>query len=235
MMKRFNKAFTLTELLVALGVIAVLCAVLMPIIFNSMPNQNIMMAKRAFYVTQTVVSDLINNEACYPDKTMAATSESKRIGFDDGFGYPNCMEWGAKAADSAYITTEQNAEQKFAWLFLNKISANLSSSTPSSILNIDNSTSDNMTWHFVQTDKFKDQKFDSDVYTVLVVDVNGATDKPNQGQSTWCSNIANASAGSSTYDRFAMLIYADGKVEIAPEDTWAIEAVSVNKDITAAK
>ena len=62
MMKRFNKAFTLTELLVALGVIAVLCAVLMPIIFNSMPNQNIMMAKRAFYATQTVVMDLPNGE-----------------------------------------------------------------------------------------------------------------------------------------------------------------------------
>ena len=38
-MKRCNKAFTLTELLVALGVIAVLCAILLPVIFNILPNR----------------------------------------------------------------------------------------------------------------------------------------------------------------------------------------------------
>ena len=47
-MKRFNKAFTLSELLIALGVIGILCAILLPVIFNLMPNQNTMMAKRAY-------------------------------------------------------------------------------------------------------------------------------------------------------------------------------------------
>ena len=83
-MKRLNNAFTLTELLVALGVIAILCAVLLPVIFNLMPNQNTIMAKRAYYTLQTVVSDMLNDEACYPDRTNAL--DNPRVGLDDGFG-----------------------------------------------------------------------------------------------------------------------------------------------------
>lgn len=76
-MKRLNKAFTLTELLVALGVIGILCAILLPIIFNIMPNKSTIMAKRVYYTVQTVVSDLINDEACYPDLTSASDTEKE--------------------------------------------------------------------------------------------------------------------------------------------------------------
>ena len=92
-MKRLNKAFTLTELLVALGVVAILCSVLLPVIFNMMPNQNTIMAKRAYYTVQTVIADLINDEACYPDKTLASELTEVRVGFDDEGGSPNCLEW----------------------------------------------------------------------------------------------------------------------------------------------
>lgn len=226
MMKRLNKAFTLTELLVALGVIAVLCAVLMPIIFNSMPNQNILMAKRAYYATQTVVSDLINNETCYPDKTSSALN--RRIGFDDGFGYPNCTEWN----ESTYITTEQNAEEKFAYMFLSKISA--LHITKDNTLNTHFFTSDNMAWHFEQQDGFHTSKADEEQYALLIVDVNG-DEAPNKGQSaaTKSMELGTVNATSSTFDRFAMRIYADGKIEIDEADTWAIDAVTVNKDITS--
>ncbi|MDY6382629.1 MAG: prepilin-type N-terminal cleavage/methylation domain-containing protein, partial [Cyanobacteriota bacterium] len=44
-------AFTLSELLIALGVIAILTAISMPIIHNLLPDQNVVMAKRAFYTT----------------------------------------------------------------------------------------------------------------------------------------------------------------------------------------
>ena len=108
-MKRFNKAFTLSELLIALGVIGILCAILLPVIFNLMPNQNTMMAKRAYYIVQSVVADIINDEACYPDKSSATTAD-KRLGFDDGYGYSNCTLWGGGAHTETIETYREIAD-----------------------------------------------------------------------------------------------------------------------------
>ncbi len=87
-MKRVNNAFTLTELLVALGIIGILCAILLPIIFSILPNQNTLMAKRAYYAVQTVVAEMINDETCYPDLTTLGAGK-RRVGFDDGLAYVN--------------------------------------------------------------------------------------------------------------------------------------------------
>lgn len=68
MKKIKRKAFTLSELLIALGVIGVLTAIVMPIVFSLAPDQNTLMAKRAFYTTETVISNLMNDNLCYPKK-----------------------------------------------------------------------------------------------------------------------------------------------------------------------
>jgi prepilin-type N-terminal cleavage/methylation domain-containing protein len=84
-----RNAFTLSELLVALGVIGVLTAIVMPIVFSLAPDQNALMAKRAFDTTETVISNLLNDNTCYP-KTLS------RAGLDGGLGYTKCKKWGGK-------------------------------------------------------------------------------------------------------------------------------------------
>ena len=61
-----KKGFTLTEIMIALAVIAILTVILMPMIFKLRPNQEVLMTKRAYYQTLTIVSEMINNEKCYP-------------------------------------------------------------------------------------------------------------------------------------------------------------------------
>jgi len=220
-MKNFNKAFTLTELLVALGVIAILCAVLLPVIFNLLPNQNVIMAKRAFYATQTVVADLINNEACYPDKTSLTTD--KRIGFDDGFGFPNCTKWNTA------ITTEGDATTKFITLFTDKLGND--TTAKETVF----TTDDGMAWVFTSP-AFAHSGDGGSIK--LTVDVNGVGEKPDCGSSGDYSTEFGSGGGEgcsskTNLDRFQMTIYGNGKIEIA--DDWAKDAVKVNKNITDEK
>lgn len=95
-----KKAFTLTEIMIALAVIAILTAVLMPLIFHLRPNQEVLMTKRAYYQTQTIISEMINNEKCYP-------MVYDRVGFLDGRKH-NC--------DISFPTTN-NPNYKFPAIF----------------------------------------------------------------------------------------------------------------------
>jgi len=217
-MRKSNKAFTLTELLVALGVIAILCAVLLPVIFNLLPNQNVVMAKRAFYTTQTIVAELINNEACYPDKTTAANVSEIRIGFDDAAGSPNCTNWT--------ITTATDATKKFLTLFGDKLGL---ASTPSESTVF--STSDGMDWVFTSAAFSKSSTEGGSIK--LTVDVNGSDD-PNCGSSgnysTEFKSGGSNCSGKTNLDRFQMKIYGNGRIEIV--DDWAKDAVKVTKKST---
>jgi len=202
-MKRLNNAFTLTELLVALGVIAILCAILLPIIFNAMPNQNTVMAKRAYYAMQTLVSDMINDEACYPDKTSSVSE--KRIGFDDGRGYANCIKWGG-SENTGTIENPGDTGTKFQTIFFDKLSAAKSGNGYN--------TTDGIYWEYQKVNGFAT---DATKYNKMKIDVSGL------GSGT------NSTSGSSP-DTFYVRIYSDGKLTI--ENDWALKAVSVSKDIT---
>ena len=227
-MKKMNKAFTLTELLVALGVIAILCAILLPVVFNLMPNQNTMMAKRAFYTVQSVVAELLNDESCYPDKT--ALPSNPKLGFDDGEGTPNCIDWDDSKTDSAGT--------KFLTLFHSKMGLNGSDATFTS--------KDGMEWAFTNSN-FTAPTLDSTTGKLsgdggsitLTIDVNGS-DKPNCGQGgNYATELgtggSDCDSRTNGFDRFQMTIKGNGQIEINEADVWAINAVKVNRNITSDK
>lgn len=219
-MMKSNKAFTLTELLVALGVIAILCAILLPVIFNMMPNQNTIMAKRAYYSVQSVVSDLINDESCYPDKTSVITNP--RIGFDDPAGTVNCHLWNETHTETA------NAATKFKTLFEDKLGVLPASGAATDTF----STSDGMDWAFSAANFTSSGKGGS---IMLTVDVNGKND-PNCGFATELGSGNECADKTNGFDRFQMQIYGNGQIDIVNDtNDWAKNAVKVNRNITSEK
>ena len=220
-----KKAFTLTELLIALAVIGVLIAILLPVIFNIMPDQNALMAKRAYHGVQTVTSSLINDEACYPNKTQALEDEA-RDGFDDGYGYADCLLWGGKYNEDSIET--EDADTKFIVLFMNKLdlknneeinSIDLSEATTYSF-----TTKDSM----VRTaQNINLSHSNSNPSIELMIDVNGP-DKPN------CKSTADTEGTNcdkkKDFDRFTVKIGAEGNIDILED--WAKQAVGIDHDIT---
>ena len=222
-MKKFG--FTLTELLIALGVIGVLAAVLMPVVHNIIPNQNVMMAKRAYYTLQTAVSDLINDPACYPDKTQAPGSE-RREGFDDGYGYENCI-WGNNTIPntSQYIETEGNAGEKFRTLMLEKMN-----SLDENVI-IPGYTwytaKDGISYAFSNGD-LKPNEVNGSIFAFIDVNgINNGNDCTKTSVTAFIPVCTNKDP-----DTFSLNIFRGGQIKIYPDDTWTIEAVKANANIT---
>lgn len=222
-----TKAFTLTELLIALAVIGVLIAILLPVIFNIMPDQNALMAKRAYYSIQTVTSSLINDEACYPNKTQALAAEA-REGFDDGYGYADCTMWGGKYNEDSI--DEEDANSKFLTLFINKLDLKNNNDDNSVILDGDTTyefkTKDNMIW---TAQNMNLENSNDNPSIEFMIDVNGP-DKPN------CKSPTDTDGTNcdkkKDFDRFTVKISADGRLDITEE--WAQKAVGIDHDITGA-
>ena len=236
------KAFTLAELLIALAVIGVLAAILMPIVFNIIPDQNALMAKRAYFSTQTVVSELINDDSCYPDQTYVI---NPRIGFEDGYGYVNCEKWGGNAETEQYINTEGSPVMKFATLFADSLDVKKGTySADSGNKGATFTTKDGMVYKIFPVKQNSADKIG------ISVDVNGlgTSNKPNCGQSkvsmaepgTILNLNSSAQTNSSTsctnlksgHDKFGMVIDYDGTISI--EDSWARKAVEINNDTSGA-
>ena len=245
-MKLNRKAFTLTELLIALGVIGILAAILMPVIMNILPDQNALMAKRAYYATQTIISDIINNESCYPDVSESTDTNEKRIGFDDGYPRTNCNGWSDITTDSDGNVEEKNADSKFQTLFKKEL--DIKTENSNGFL-----TKDGIQWLFaVAPDTYNFNKIKLNgvnttmSYIDIYVDVNGK-EKPNRLQGSdgittlYDHAISAATDEDLTYDTFCMRVYANGKIDIDPQValksdgtdvSWARNAVDVSKDIT---
>jgi len=100
-----KKAFSLSELLVALTVVGVIVGILAPVAKRLLPNDNVMRIKKAHHVASVIINDMLNDENCYPDISykIPKNSEGQYEGFGslnpDGlnnpYKYPNCQGWSA--------------------------------------------------------------------------------------------------------------------------------------------
>lgn len=61
-----KKGFTLAELMIVLAVLAVIGAVLMPAVFNSMPDENKLKFKKGYYTLKRTIDALVNSSAYQP-------------------------------------------------------------------------------------------------------------------------------------------------------------------------
>ena len=75
-----KKSFTLSEIMISIAVLGVIVAACVPIILSMTPNKNAIMIRKAYYTTEQIVSDLINDENYFPDGDLSDTTPTPLVG-----------------------------------------------------------------------------------------------------------------------------------------------------------
>ena len=219
------KGFTLTELMVAMGVIGILVAVVTPAIMKTRPNKNKMMIKKSFYTAEQIVSTLINDERLYPDmkeicdRGVVEGEDPTKVYCAFGFDYDNSVRYEGET---------YAGNTKFADLFASRLNVKTEDET-----NHIYYTTDGIKWDLSGTvgawtkgqdtpGKFGDQTNAAGVGKITV-DVNG-DEAPNCRESA-----ENCSADD--FDQYVIEILATGKMRIDSTDAKAVDYATINTSI----
>lgn len=209
-----KKGFTLSEMVVTIGVVGVLALILIPVLRDAMPNQEQAMFKKAYYIIERSVSELINDEDLYPEAEEGQTNY---------FG---------NTVEVTYKDITASGSSKFCKLFTSKLNrtsdvvceASEGKTLPTKFTDgVDPigtmTTADGIVWLLPDT-VFADNTTPQEIY----VDVNGKK-KPNCFyDKTTCKKP----------DRFTVKVYQDGRV--LADGTMEIEylnKVSIGKNSKA--
>lgn len=219
------KGFTLTELMVAMGVIGILVAVVTPAIMKTRPNKNKMMIKKSFYTAEQIVSTLINDERLYPDmkeicdRGVVEGEDPTKVYCAFGFDYDNSVRYEGET---------YAGNTKFADLFASRLNVKTEDET-----NHIYYTTDGIKWDLSGTvgawtkgqdtpGKFGDQTNAAGVGKITV-DVNG-DEAPNCRES-------NENCSADDFDQYVIEILATGKMRIDPTDAKAVDYATINTSI----
>ncbi len=225
-MRRF-KGFTLTELMVALAVIGILVAVVTPAIMKTRPNKNKMMVKKSFYITEQIVSSLINDERLYPDMRDACGEgvvADANYYCAYGFDYKNKV---------TYEGEDYEGDKKFAELFKSRLNVK------SEIANSDGLkfyTTDGVYWDLTgltgddvfkrgeEPGKFEYNQSDAPSNAgIIQIDVDTSNDSH--------SRQSDEGVGADGFDTYNIQILSNGKLRIDPADRRAVEFATINTSI----
>lgn len=176
--KRFRNAFTLAELMIAVGVLAVLASLTLPLIFGKMPDKNEAKLKKITYQIETVVSNLYDDDTAYPKK-----SDIYKVGFQNIQEVTvNGQTYGAEGTTEADVLKKKS---KFSNLFYSQFNISgvnkpefseapactASDKTCKPPATKSFTTLDGVDWYLPLSDF-------SNGYAVMMVDINGS-DTPN--------------------------------------------------------
>ena len=219
-------AFTLTELMIALAVLGILCAIVLPAITNNSPNQNKMMMKKSYYTFGEVIQDLINNPDYYPmtDGYCTDKSSSGYIGFDCGNAekLPYLFAKELNLSERMTLSQASFAGTSSPYKKTTCYGAGKSAlATNCYVL----TTSDGISWAFPDNSFVKNAPTD---YIDIGIDVNGDK-KPNCYQG---STTGTCKGKTKNFDQYRIRLYTDGVFEIKSTDTWAKSAININSAIS---
>ncbi len=205
MKKRYG--FTLSEILLAVGILGLLIAFVTPAIVKVSPSVDKTMARQAYYTITTTVSDMINNPLFY---SFVDNSGTVHEGFDNH--------------DSiTYKGKTYSGTTKFAKLFVSHLNVKGSESSSSSYCSAFSGGSDCTTVYTTNGQRwslYAPSAID-ELAAKIFIDLNG-----DKGPNCYVGKTGDiCNDPDIVYDQFRVNVYDNGRVVINPTDTWAVQAI----------
>lgn len=182
-----KNGFTLSEVMVTIGILGVLAALLVPAIVNNAPDNNKVMYKKAYHLLEQSVGNLINDDVNYPEDV---TGNCKIGTTTVNCGFNNTT------------ATVNGANNKFCYLLadsMNTVGA-VNCAGPGTF-----ETTDGIKWT-VGSPTFA--TIDQNVYENITIDVNAAKAGCSKDSSI------NTCSASASPDTFVIGVRYDGKIRI---------------------
>ena len=183
-----KKGFSLSEMIITLGIVGFLAMILLPVLKSILPNEEMLKFKKAYYITERAVAELVNDEDLYPESYE-----------------PDAKQYLGNVSSQKSKGKTYEGSTKFCELFADKInrSSEVDCTTktfvdrqlPSGTV----STTDGTVW-ILPVSNFSDETVAEDIF----IDVNG-----NKGP-----NCKYDKSSCKKPDRFNVKVYQDGRVEV---------------------
>ena len=187
------KGFTMAEMVITMGILGIVAVMVLPVLNNSRPNEEMIMLKKSYHNTARVVSELINDDDLYP--------EYDDSGVQSGF---------ANTAKAIYNGKEYSAATKFCQLFAAKLNATSVDCSARKALSAKGNftTADGVVWSMPVSN------FGSTQY--IAIDTNGSkiNNCSTQKTETYGSAISAQCSGSKAPDQFIIKVNKFGAISV---------------------
>ena len=74
-----KKAFTLAEIMIVIMVIGILSAILLPVAFQSAPDENVTKFKKSHNILGTIIRELVNSDRYYSDGDLGTLKNGSAV------------------------------------------------------------------------------------------------------------------------------------------------------------
>lgn len=216
---KISKGFTLSEILIAMLVLGIIVAASVPVILNLTPNKNVIMIKKAYYATESIVHSLINDPNYYPDMTPNCL---KSDGSLETSGTNDCyygFDYAPSSINVPGVTNSVSTSNKLQCLFASKLNIKEDLNTVCAGTTTTVTTMDGMSWNISGlSNGSADGTIEIDVDGVNkgVSAYNGSSLKACASTTTWGTgcNGELTNAKKKKFDRVQITISRDGKLSI---------------------
>lgn len=223
-MKNKN-GFTLAEIMITLGTLGIIAAILVPAVMSLVPDNNKILARKAYYTLEHVISQLSDDELHYPAGSTWSSNAGVISSCDNGMAV-DCGFANVNTNDYPDIPASNN---KFCYLFAQRVNL-LGTATCTNPYSF--TSSDGIYWKMYGVDSFP---VSNTSYNAKVgIDVNGTTKGPNCYQAgnpnirVWFT--ASACPTGKTADLYEFAIRYDGKIDILTGTTFLANPTKVTKE-----